>query len=69
MRYRVYVCGPSDCPNDSRFEHDHYFGCVPKDFNQRTGRSKTFAQREVATEDGPRWKWNGGCDASLVGPE
>lgn len=61
MTYRTYLCGPSDCPTDPGFEHDNYFGCVPKDFKERTGRSATFRQKKGA--DG-RYRWNGGCDPS-----
>ena len=64
--YRTYLCGPTGCPNDSAFEHDNYFGCVPKDFKERTGRSKTNHQTKVTTGPGPldyRYRWDGGCDA------
>lgn len=56
----TFICGTGPCPNDDRFEHDNYFGCIPKDFKERTGRSKTFRQ-----ERGPdgRYYWNGGCKA------
>lgn len=54
---------PWTCPHDPKFEHDNYFGCVPKDFNQATGRSKTHRQIKTATPDGARYRWNGGCDA------
>lgn len=66
MTYRTYICGPTDCPRDPAFEHDNYYGCVPKNFNQRTGRSKTHHQTKVVTGPGPmdyRYHWNGGCDA------
>ena len=59
---RVFVCQPTVCPTDSaHFEHDNYFGCVPKDFSVATGRSKTFAQ--TPGDDG-LYRWNGGCDAN-----
>lgn len=58
MRYKVYVCGTTDCPNDPDFEHDNYYGCVPKDFNGRTGKSKSHYQTKG--DDG-RYHWNGGC--------
>jgi hypothetical protein len=57
---------PSTCPRDPLFEHDNYFGCVPKDFNQRTGRSKTHHQAKRDDPNAPwgyRYRWNGGCDA------
>lgn len=55
---------PSSCPNDPLFEHDNYFGCVPKDFNRRTGLSKTHHQTYMSTSTGFRlYRWNGGCDA------
>lgn len=59
-KYAVYICGPTDCPNDSQFEHDGYYGCVPKDFSPNTGRSRTF--RQTKGSDG-RYRWNGGCGA------
>lgn len=58
-RYTTYLCGPSDCPNDSAFEHDNYFGCVPKNFSATTGRSKTHRQHKDETG---HYRWNGGCD-------
>lgn len=65
MTYRTYICGPTTCPNDSDFEHDGWFGCVPVDFSSRTGRSKKHRQRrvEVPTGIGYRLLWDGGCDA------
>jgi hypothetical protein len=69
-RYKTYLCGPSDCPNDPAFEHDNYFGCVPKDFSPTTGRSKKYRQHRVARPDlplGERYEWNGGCDAARAG--
>ena len=57
--YAVYLCGPRQCPTDPAFEHDNFYGCVPKDFSERTGRSKTHRQHR--DEDG-RYRWNGGCD-------
>lgn len=73
-RYRSYLCGPSDCPNDPEFEHDNYFGCVPRDFSPTTGRSKTHRQikTNVAAPGVPgefRWKWDGGCGAVPVREE
>lgn len=59
-RYKTYICGPTDCPTDPGFEHDGYFGCIPKDFNQRLGTSKTFRQHK--SDDG-KYRWNGGCNA------
>lgn len=59
----VYICGPRDCPNDPDFEHDNYFGCVPKDFSPRTGRSKRYRQSKGADD---RYRWNGGCDAAPI---
>lgn len=63
MGYRVYICGPTDCPKDPDFEHDGYFGCIPRDFSQATGRSKKY--RQARGPDG-RYRWNGGCDAELT---
>jgi hypothetical protein len=67
-KYPSLVCilGVSDCPNDPAFEHDHYYGCIPKDFSSRTGRSKKYRQRRVEGSQFPhgyRYLWNGGCDA------
>lgn len=59
--YAARICGTGRCPNDDAFEHDNYFGCVPKDFSERTGRSKTH--RQTKGPDG-RFRWNGGCDAA-----
>lgn len=55
----VYLCGDTKCPTDPDFEHRFYFGCVPKDFSDRTGHSKTHRQRQGL--DG-LWRWDGGCD-------
>lgn len=55
----VYICGDAPCPNDTDFEHRLYYGCVPKDFSDRTGLSKTHRQRQAS--DG-LYRWNGGCD-------
>lgn len=63
-KYRTYVCGvPYNCPNDPAFEHDGYYGCIPKDFSSRTGKSKTHQQTKGI--DG-RYRWNGGCDVAKV---
>ncbi len=65
-RGMTYLCGPSDCPNDAGFEHDDYFGCVPRDFSPTTGRSKSHRQSRVVDKSSPlgyRYRWNGGCDA------
>lgn len=43
----VIICGPRDDPNDPLMEYDNYFGHVPKDFNPRTGRSKTHYQVRI----------------------
>lgn len=59
--YAVHICGDTDCPSDPAFEHRFYFGCVPKDFSERTGRSKSHRQSQGP--DG-RYRWNGGCDAA-----
>lgn len=70
-RYVTYVCGDGACPNNPQFEHRFYFGCVPKDFSERTGRSKTHRQYRVDEPDTPggyRYRWNGGCDASEPTP-
>lgn len=64
-RYKTYVCGPYDCPNDPLFEHESYFGCVPKDFKQATGKSRTNSQRLHVN----KWMWDGGCDLhSIIKP-
>ena len=68
-KYPSLVCilGPHDCPNDPDFEHDHYYGCVPKDFRPGSGTSKKYRQHRVESdrfEFGYRYQWNGGCDAS-----
>lgn len=67
-RYKVYVCGPRACPNDPGFEHDGYYGCIPKDFNPVTGGSREFHQERVEGPDirppyGYKFFWDGGCDA------
>ena len=71
--YRAIICGPTDCPVDPRFEHDNYFGCVPKTFNPTTGRAKGHYQtksilpyrsdRTGGTVPGTtgRYVWDGGC--------
>lgn len=61
-KYAVYLDGDSVCPNDPDFVHRMLFGytCVPKDFSDNTGRSRTHKQSEG--EDGRYW-WDGGCDA------
>lgn len=63
-RYATYVCGPSACPVDTDFEHDDYYGCVPKDFKPSTGRSKTHHTTRMTDPGSPlgyRYRWNGGC--------
>lgn len=60
-KYAVYLCGPTDCPNDPAFEHDGYYGCVPKNFSPTTGRSRTHKQ--TRGPDG-LYRWNGGCDTA-----
>ncbi len=62
-KYKVYICGDAPCPNDADFEHRFYFGCVPKDFSDRTGRSKTHSQTKRADN---LYHWDGGCDRGLV---
>jgi hypothetical protein len=60
--YAIRICGPTDCPNDPEFIHEGYpYGCVPRDFKERTGRSKTHKQSR-----GPDglYRWNGGCDVA-----
>jgi len=58
------LCAPRACPHDPAFEHDNYFGCVPRDFSPTTGKSKSHHQRKTVRDDGrERWLWNGGCDA------
>lgn len=67
-RHISYVCGDTDCPNDPAFEHRFYYGCVPRDFSDQTGRSRTRRQTATAV-DGLPWKlhlWDGGCDATGV---
>lgn len=61
--YAIYLCGPTVCPADPNFEHDNYFGCIPKDFSSTTGRSKKYRQSEGSNG---RYHWNGGCDASTL---
>lgn len=60
----VIVEADARCPHDDAFVHRFYFGCVPADFSDRTGRSKTNSQTKGA--DG-RYRWNGGCDAAETG--
>ena len=71
-RYPVTVCidAPRQCPSHPDFEHDNCFGCVPKDFSPRTGKSKKYRQHPVKNPDVPggvRWHWNGGCNPAPVG--
>lgn len=64
--YSVHLCGDSACPSDDTFVHRPFFGCVPANFSERTGRAKGHTQTETAI-DGLPWKvwlWNGGCDAT-----
>ncbi len=71
MTYRVYLCGvETECPHDGEFEHRGWpFGCVPRDFSERTGRSRTHHQRsEDVPGYGDRYRWDGGCDAAGVIP-
>jgi len=58
--------GEANCPHDEHFIHDWFFGCVPADFAERTGKSKTYVQTRVEGDRFPhgyRYLWNGGCDA------
>lgn len=62
---KIYICGDTPCPADPTFEHRFYYGCVPRDFNERSGRSKTNRQARVSRPDLPggyRYEWDGGCD-------
>lgn len=54
-RYAVYICGPRDDADDLLMEFDNSFGHVPKDFNPRTGLSRTHFQR-LNPETG-RYEW------------
>jgi hypothetical protein len=54
-RHVTYICGPVDDPDDPLMEFDNYYGRVPKDFNPRTGLSRTHYQA-VNTETG-RYEW------------
>lgn len=71
-KYRFYICGDSDCPGDSDFEHRNIaFGpsCVPRDFSMTTARSKTHKQRNVVSDGLPagyRYMWDGGCDVAAM---
>lgn len=55
MPNRTYLCGPTPDPDDPLMEFDNYFGHVPRDFNPRTGLSKTHTQ--VLNEDTGRFEW------------
>jgi hypothetical protein len=70
MTYKIYICGPGDCPNDPDFIHEMWpFGCVPKNFSMKTGRSRTHRQTlQDVPGYGKRYRWNGGCDAAGVIP-
>ena len=59
----IYVCGDNKCPKDSSFTHRFYFGCVPNDFSERTGRSKTNHQT-LCTEH-QKYEWDGGCSPHI----
>ena len=66
------IDGQTPCPNDPDFVHEGYmYGCVPKDFSMRTGRSKTHHQTETVVKGLPWriWMWNGGCDLAGVTAE
>jgi len=65
-RVPLIIESDGTCPHDSRFVHRFYFGCVPADFSDRTGRSRTFTQR-APVPPAVRWRWNGGCDAQIDG--
>lgn len=39
----------ASCPNDPAFVHRFYFGCVPKDFSDRTGRIETSVDADART--------------------
>ena len=56
------VDGDYRCPNDPEFVHRFYYGCVPADFSEVTGRSRTHRQ----TRHGEYRLWDGGCDAAGV---
>lgn len=58
-------CGDSPCPQDPAFVHRPYFGCVPADFRERTGKSRTHHQLPPEPP-AVRYRWNGGCDAEEV---
>ena len=60
--YRVYVCGPRPDPDDPLMEYDGYLGHVPRDFNPRTGRSKTHEQRRNPETGLYEWHRLGGTD-------
>jgi hypothetical protein len=65
----TYICGPSDCPNDPEFEHDNYYGCIPRDFSGTTGRSakhRTTRTERPWFDLGYRFLWDGGCDAQAL---
>jgi hypothetical protein len=76
MTTRVYIDGnEGECPHDPDFEHEFYYGCVPKDFSTRTGRSRKHKQVLIETYPGgtsgrnagkatERWHWDGGCDVA-----
>ena len=64
----THVDADALCPHDPDFVHRFYFGCVPADFSDRTGRSKTHRQTRSAEpiEGLHRYQWDGGCDAAGV---
>lgn len=53
--YKAYICGPVDDPDDPLMEIDNYFSRVPKDFNPRTGLSRTHCQ--VLDDETGRYEW------------
>ena len=56
-KYPTTVCllGPRPDPGDPLMEIDPYFGRVPKDFNPRSGLSKTH--RQVRNPDTGLYEW------------
>lgn len=69
-RYQIYICGPSDCPNDPEYIHENLFGkvCVPRNFSFNTGRARGHHNQKFehpSFQLGYKYLWDGGCDAKL----
>ena len=46
------VDADNTCPHDPAFVHRFYFGCVPHNFSETTGKAKGFSQSAIKHPDG-----------------